>query len=54
MFKVKLYCDGHKYYEVYHYYDYAVKAFESFNRIYRKQKANGEIDDYYVELIKED
>lgn len=54
MFKVNVYWDDHKYSEGYHYYDYAVKAFDNLNKISRERKANGQIDDYYVELIKED
>ena len=54
MFRVNLYCDGYNYHESYNYYDYAVKAFENFDRIYRGFKADGRIDDYYIELIKED
>ena len=54
MFKVNVYWDNHKYSEGYHYYEYAVEAFKSFDRISRERKANGQIDDYYVELIKED
>ena len=54
MFKVNVYWNGHKYSESYLLYDYAVKAFESFDGISRVRKSNGQIDDYYVELIKED
>ena len=54
MFKVNVYWDGFKYSESYHLYNYAVEAFESFDRISRARKADRQIDDYYVELIKED
>lgn len=54
MFKVNMYWDEHKYSELYHHYDYAVKAFESFIDLSRERKANGQIEEYYVELIKED
>lgn len=54
MFKVNMYMDGHKYSEGYHHYEYAVMAFNSFNRILKDRKSNGQIDEYYVELIKED
>lgn len=54
MFRVNVYWDGYKYSESYHLYDYAVEAFEAFNSISKERKAKGQIDEYYVELIKED
>ena len=54
MFKVNVYWDEHKYSEGYHYYKYAVKAFEALNEALRELKANGRINEYYVELIKEE
>ena len=53
MFKIKLNWDGFEYSESYHHYEYAVKAFESYNRISKVRKANGQIDEYHIELIAE-
>ena len=53
MFKVTLCWDGIKYSESYHIYEYAIRAFEAFNRMSRKSKSYGHITDYYVELVKE-
>lgn len=53
MFKIKLGWDGFGYPESYHHYEYAVKAFESYSRISKVRKANGQIDGYHIELIEE-
>lgn len=54
MFKVNVCWDGVNHYESYGNYDYALKALKHFDRVARAYKADGLINDYYVELIRED
>lgn len=53
MFKIKLNWDGLEYSELYYQYEFAVSALESYDRISKERKANGKLNDYYIELIKE-
>lgn len=53
MFKVVLHWDGYEYIESYYCYEFAVEAFEHFKKISEQRKAEGAINEYRVDLVKE-
>lgn len=53
MFKVVLHWDEFEHIESYYGYEFAVEAFEHFKKISEQYKAEGAINEYRVDLVKE-